>query len=72
MTDRYTFADSVTGLQHAFDTTLNLRRHGYKTRLATRELHHSSVFTVHTVLATPPARVRTAFQKFNTEVNRGR
>lgn len=33
MEERYSFADSITGLTHAFNTSLNLRRHGFTTRL---------------------------------------
>ncbi len=56
MTEHYTFAASETGLTHALLTTLNLRRHGYKTRLATREL---CKFKVHTVVATPATKPNT-------------
>lgn len=53
MTERYTFADSETGLEHAFSLTLSLRAFGFRTRLVTREYKG---FTLHTVVATPPRR----------------
>lgn len=55
--DRFTFADSVTGLEHAFDTTLTMRRHGYRTRLETTTMNVGKLtFVLHTVVATPPPR----------------
>jgi hypothetical protein len=51
--DRFTFADSVTGLEHALVVTLSLRRAGFKTRLVTSTL---AGFTLHTVVSTPPKR----------------
>lgn len=52
-TEHFTFADSETGLTLALLTTLSLRRHGFRTRLASRVL---SRFPVHTVVATRPTR----------------
>ena len=56
--DRFSFADSFTGLEHAFFTSLNLRRHGHRTRLVT---HTQTVgkmppFVLHTVVSVPPER----------------
>lgn len=53
MVEHFTFAESVTGLGRAVDLTLSLLRFGFRTRLVTRTMAHS--FTVHTVIATPPA-----------------
>ncbi len=53
MTDHFTFADNVAGLTHAFETTLSLRRAGFKTRLATRRIART---IVQTVVATPKKR----------------
>jgi hypothetical protein len=53
MEERYTFANSAAGLEHALQTTLSLRAAGFKTRLVTRVLCR---FTVHTVVATPRRR----------------
>jgi hypothetical protein len=72
MTEHFTFADSVEGLTHAFNLTLSLRRNGFRTRLATRVLDRSLPFTVHTVVATPPQREKTAFERLNASLNRGR
>ena len=52
-TERYTFSNEPAGLTLALYTTLRLRRHGFRTRLATRQW---GKFTVHTVLAMPPTR----------------
>jgi hypothetical protein len=49
-----TVPPTMSGLRLAISTTLSLRRHGYKTRLAERKL---SGFTVLSVVATPPARL---------------
>ena len=54
MVDHFTFPDTEAGLTLALLTTLSLRRHGFKTRLATRQLTRMTV--VHTVVATPPPR----------------
>lgn len=51
--EHYTFPDTTHGIKLAWDTAVSLRRHGFKTRLATRQW---GVFTVHTVIATPPKR----------------
>jgi len=63
MTDRFTFADSVTGLATAFELTLALRRAGFRTRLGTTTQTCGKLppFTLHTVYATPAPRAnRTA------------
>jgi hypothetical protein len=49
MTEHFTFSDTITGLEHAVDLTLSLRRQGFKTRLVTRTLDN---FTVHIVVST--------------------
>lgn len=54
-TDLFTFADSVVGAEHAFNTTLSLRRAGYKTRLAPRVMEGTTT-RVLTVMATPAPR----------------
>ena len=51
--DLFTFPDTESGLSVAWDTTIALRRAGFKTRLAERQM---SGYTVHTVVATPPVR----------------
>lgn len=51
--DRYTFADNVTGLLHAWETTLSKRRAGLKTYL---ELSHVANTDLATVVAVPPKR----------------
>ncbi len=51
--EHHTFPDTSTGIKLAWDTTLSFRRHGFTTRLATRQWR---TFTVHTVIATPPKR----------------
>ena len=58
MEERYSFADSITGLEHAFDTSLNLRRHGHRTRLVTVPimLTQGVPGVMHTVISTPPTR----------------
>lgn len=53
MTEHYSFADSPTGLLLAWLTSVSLRRHGFKTRLATRNL---AGHVLRTVVAKPPAR----------------
>lgn len=53
MTEHYTLPDTAAGLQQAWDTAVSLRRHGFKTRLATRQWGRT---TVHTVIATPKKR----------------
>ena len=60
MEERYSFADSITGLTHAFNTSLNLRRHGFTTRLVTHSMTVGKMepFVLHTIIATPPARHR--------------
>lgn len=57
--DHYTFASyestgNALGLAGAWETTVNLRRHGYKTRLALRQITRTTL--VQTVVATPPQR----------------
>ena len=74
MTERFTFAASVAGLTHAFNTTLALRRAGFRTRLATRRLFTfptGEAGLAHTVLATPRLRTRTPFELLNARLNRG-
>jgi len=58
MADHFTFADSVTGLETAFELTLALRRSGFRTRLVTTTQTCGKLppFTLHTVHATPPPR----------------
>jgi hypothetical protein len=57
MEERFSFADSPTGLEHAFTTTLALRRFGFAVRLETHtQTVGKQTFTLHTVHATPPAR----------------
>ena len=58
MQDRFTFPDSLTGLQLAFDTTLTQRRFGAKTRLVThtQAVGKLPAFVLHTVVATPTPR----------------
>ena len=51
--ERFTFADSTTGLEHAFELTIALRRHGFSTRLTTTTFKG---FTLLTVTATPATR----------------
>jgi hypothetical protein len=52
-TEHYIFADSTTGLAHAFDLTLALRGQGFRTRLETTTF---KTFVLHTVIATPPTK----------------
>ena len=52
-TELFTFADSTTGLAHAFELTLALRAYGFATRLETTTFKG---FTLHTIVAEPPAR----------------
>jgi hypothetical protein len=56
--DRFHFADSVTGLEHAAHITVSLRRAGFRTRLSTAVIKLGTGHTglLHTVHATPPAR----------------
>jgi hypothetical protein len=58
MEDRFSFADSFTGLEHAFSLSLSLRRHEYKTRLVEVPilLTQGVPGILHTVIATPPPR----------------
>lgn len=60
MTEHFTFSDShPSGLLHAFEHTLRLRRAGFKTRLATRRLFtfpNGAPGLVYTVIARPPER----------------
>ena len=58
MEDRYTFADSFTGLEQAFHTSLHLRRHGHRTRLVTHSMTVGKMepFVLRTVVAVPPLR----------------
>ena len=58
MEDRYTFADSETGLTMALYVTLTRRRYGHKTRLVTQpvKLTQGIYGEMHTVIAKPPAR----------------
>jgi hypothetical protein len=53
MQELRTFPDSEVGLTLAWETSLSLRRAGFKTRLATRQWGPT---TVHTVVAEPPKR----------------
>ena len=55
MEERFSFADSETGLTLALLTTLSLRRHGFKTRLETSVVCTQRFF-LHTVVAQPPVR----------------
>lgn len=58
MQDRFSFADSITGLQLAFDTTLRLRRYGCRTRLVTVPimLTQGMPAVMYTVVSTPAPR----------------
>jgi hypothetical protein len=67
MEERHTFPDTFNGLLVAFELTQGLRRHGFKTHLVTTTFKG---FTLHTVVATPLPRARTAFQKLNSALNR--
>jgi len=53
--DRYSFADSFTGLENAFYISLHLRRFGYKTRLVSVPivLTQGVPGVMYTVVATP-------------------
>ncbi len=53
MEDRYTFGDSCLALGNAYDTTLNLRRAGFKTHL---ETHTLAGYVLNTVVAAPAPR----------------
>ena len=55
--DLLSFADSTTGLEHAFHLTVTLRSHGFTTRLETTTFNG---FVLHTVIATPPTRLTSA------------
>ena len=49
-TDRFTFANSTTGLEHALFTTLLHRAHGCRTRLVTHtQTVGKQTFVLHTV-----------------------
>jgi hypothetical protein len=57
--DHYIFASyestgNALGLANAWETTVRLRRHGFKTRLATQQITRTTI--VQTVIATPPVR----------------
>lgn len=55
--DRFTFADSVTGLEHALFTTLQQRAQGARTRLVTHtQTIGEKTFVLHTVVATQAPR----------------
>jgi len=58
MTERHTFAHSITGLEHAAHLTVSLRRAGFKTRLETVPIKLGGGFTtvMHNVIATSPVR----------------
>ena len=59
MEERYSFADSITGLTHAFNMSLNLRRHGFTTRLVTAQHdrgENANRLCSTLSVATPPAR----------------
>jgi hypothetical protein len=68
MTEHFTFPTTEAGLTLALETTLSLRRAGFRTRTVERVLHG---FEVVTVLATLRPRPRTAFQNLNATLNRG-
>lgn len=51
--DIYTFPTDIAGLAASIETTLSLRRAGYKTRLVERVFSRTNVITV---VATPPRR----------------
>ena len=59
MQDRFTFPDSLAGLQLAFDTTLTQRRFGARTRLVThtQTVGKLPAFTLHTVVSEPATRL---------------
>jgi hypothetical protein len=65
--DRYTFADSETGLTMALYVILTQRRHGFKTRMVTKpvKLTQGIYGETHTVIATPPARPNRAARGCN-------
>ena len=65
--DRFTFADSETGLTMALYVTLTRRRHGFKTRMVTKpvKLTQGIYGETHTVIATPPARPNRAARGCN-------
>jgi hypothetical protein len=57
MTEHFTFPATDNGLELALETTLTLRRNGFKTRLATRRFTGGTdVFTV--VAVRPPTANR--------------
>ena len=57
MEDRFTFANSTTGLEHALFTTLLHRAHGCRTRLVTHtQTVGKQTFVLHTVHSTPVPR----------------
>jgi len=67
MVDRYTFADSETGLTLALHTTLAQRRFGFTTRLVTVPIKLGTGFTgvMYTVVCVPPARPNREGQRTN-------
>ena len=54
MTERHTFPFNEAGLVTCLELTLTLRRKGFRTRVATRQL--TRLTRVYTVLATRPVR----------------
>ena len=56
MTEQYFFADTETGLAHAFRATLSLRRAGFKTRLAETLLHRTRLHVLYATSAPRPNR----------------
>jgi hypothetical protein len=58
MVERFCFADSFTGLEHAIGITLSLRHNGYKTRLVTTPIKLGAGFhsVMHIVEAQTPVR----------------
>jgi hypothetical protein len=58
MQDRFSFPDSLAGLQLAFDTTLTQRRLGASTRLVThtQTVGKLPAFVLHTVVCEPAPR----------------
>jgi hypothetical protein len=51
--ERYVFARSFTGLEHAMHLTVSLRRVGFKTFVGETEISHSPVYVL---VATPKVR----------------
>jgi hypothetical protein len=60
---------TVAGLNQAIARALSLRSVGFKTRLVEQTI---CGFPVLCVLATPPPRAETPFQRLNAELNRGK